>query len=69
MNTGESTTNGSMNTFTSGVVNNQLINGIITKRGSNEYNINISGWIINNTATIIIALNGAYAPRVAINID
>ena len=43
MNTGESTTNGSMNTFTSGVVNNQLINRIITKNGSNEYNINISG--------------------------
>ena len=43
MNTGESTTNGSMNTFTSGVVNNQLTDGIITKKGSNEYNINISG--------------------------
>ena len=43
MNTGESTTNGSMNIFTSGVVNNQLINGIITKNGSNEYNMNISG--------------------------
>ena len=43
MNTGESTTNGSMNTFTCGVVKYQLINGIITKNGSNEYNINISG--------------------------
>ena len=57
MNTGESTTNGSINVFTTGVENNQIINGVITKNGSNDYNINISESIISNTATINITAN------------